>query len=286
MRTLVGVILSCTGACMAQTDTLYVTDGDADFVKAISGGNVVDQNLATGGSRLYRIAVRDTIWLGDMDQSPNAEFTLDLDPTGDSSPAGLDITEGTDGATDGVWNYTVESFVSDAVVTRYNLDWSGGENVFDVSGTQIVGITYDSANGTLWIGDQFTITQYDMQGNALSSFSHVGDRGSLAYEPSTDTLWYVTNAGGNAIRQYAKDGTLLQTLDVPFGGNVWGAEFAMGGAGCYADCDGNGDLNILDFVCYQGLFQSGDDGADCDGNGVLNILDFVCFQSEFVGGCP
>jgi hypothetical protein len=58
------------------------------------------------------------------------------------------------------------------------------------------------------------------------------------------------------------------------------------GGGCFADCDGNGELNILDFVCYQGLFQSGDPGADCDGNGELNILDFVCFQGAFQAGCP
>jgi hypothetical protein len=91
--------------------------------------------------------------------------------------------------------------------------------------------------------------------------------------------------GANTIRQYAKDGTLLDTLNVNYGGNVWGAEFQLGDAGCFADCDGNGQLNILDFVCYQGLFQSGDPGADCDGNGALNILDFVCFQAEFVAGC-
>ena len=55
---------------------------------------------------------------------------------------------------------------------------------------------------------------------------------------------------------------------------------------CFADCDGNGTLNILDFVCYQNLFTSGDLAADCDGNNALNILDFVCFQNAFVGGCP
>ncbi len=52
-----------------------------------------------------------------------------------------------------------------------------------------VGITYDTTANTLWIADQFTIGQYDMAGNVLSSFSHVGDRGSLAYEAATDTLW-------------------------------------------------------------------------------------------------
>lgn len=54
---------------------------------------------------------------------------------------------------------------------------------------------------------------------------------------------------------------------------------------CLADCDANGELNVLDFVCFQQLFQSGDTNADCDGNGVLNVLDFVCFQQAFQAGC-
>ena len=54
---------------------------------------------------------------------------------------------------------------------------------------------------------------------------------------------------------------------------------------CEADCDANGELNILDFVCFQQVFQAGDPAADCDGNGELNILDFVCFQNEFQAGC-
>ena len=28
---------------------------------------------------------------------------------------------------------------------------------------------------------------------------------------------------------------------------------------CRADADGDGELNILDFVCFQGLFQAGCD---------------------------
>lgn len=55
---------------------------------------------------------------------------------------------------------------------------------------------------------------------------------------------------------------------------------------CDADCDMDGELTILDFVCFQNLFAGGDLGADCDGNGELNILDFVCYQAAFVKGCP
>lgn len=54
---------------------------------------------------------------------------------------------------------------------------------------------------------------------------------------------------------------------------------------CVADCDADGELTILDFVCFQGLFNAGDPAADCDNNGALNILDFVCFQTAFQAGC-
>ena len=57
-------------------------------------------------------------------------------------------------------------------------------------------------------------------------------------------------------------------------------------SGCYADFNGDGSLNILDFVAFQGAFVGADPSADCDANGALNILDFVCFQGMFAKGCP
>ena len=55
---------------------------------------------------------------------------------------------------------------------------------------------------------------------------------------------------------------------------------------CAADCNADGSLSILDFVCYQQLFVEGDPAADCNGDGSLDILDFVCYQQSFVDGCP
>ena len=56
-------------------------------------------------------------------------------------------------------------------------------------------------------------------------------------------------------------------------------------ASCPGDFNGDGVLNILDFVAFQGAFVAGDPAADCDGNGQFNILDFVCFQGAFAAGC-
>jgi hypothetical protein len=218
------LLLGGAGTASAQSQVLYVTNGDADDIFAIQGGVLFDQNLDVGGSRRYRVAVRDTVWLGDMDTGENVELTLDLDPTGNTSPTGVNIQEGTDGATDGTYNYTVESFVGSGDVYRFNADWSGGEALFTVSGSDIVGITYDSDNGTLWISDQNNVYEYSMAGDLLGQFAHAGSRGSLAYEPSTDTLWHVSN-GNVDLRQYSKAGELLDTLDPGLSANAWGAEF-------------------------------------------------------------
>ncbi len=54
---------------------------------------------------------------------------------------------------------------------------------------------------------------------------------------------------------------------------------------CYADCDGNGTLDINDFICFQTFYAINDPYADCDGDGVLNINDFICFQTFYAIGC-
>lgn len=56
-------------------------------------------------------------------------------------------------------------------------------------------------------------------------------------------------------------------------------------AGCPADHNGDGALNVLDFVDFQLDWQGQDPAADCDANGAFNVLDFVCFQQLFVEGC-
>jgi hypothetical protein len=101
-----------------------------------------------------------------------------------------------------------------------------------------------------------------------------------------DKSWIDGVTGGGQPRVQAID---LYANEPPIGSSGMyfdDVSLQPAGGGCFPDCDENGALNILDFVCYQGKFQAGDPGADCDGNGMLNILDFVCFQGEFQAGCP
>jgi len=54
---------------------------------------------------------------------------------------------------------------------------------------------------------------------------------------------------------------------------------------CFADCNNDGVLNILDFVCFQAAFVANSPAADCDDSGALNVLDFTCYQAAFEAGC-
>lgn len=79
----------------------------------------------------------------------------------------------------------------------------------------------------------------------------------------------------------------LVTLNVETEGGGQDLSFFINGISlCPPDCDGNGTLNILDFVCYQQQFASGNLEADCNRDGELSILDFICFQLQFMEGCP
>jgi hypothetical protein len=60
-------------------------------------------------------------------------------------------------------------------------------------------------------------------------------------------------------------------------------------ARCYADCDGSGAVNVLDFACFLNHYASGDPCANCDMSTIspiLNVQDFACFQNAFAAGCP
>ena len=57
-------------------------------------------------------------------------------------------------------------------------------------------------------------------------------------------------------------------------------------SGCYADCNGDGGLNLSDFGCFTTKFALGEAYADCNGDGVRNLSDFGCFTTKFALGCP
>jgi len=133
-----------------------------------------------------------------------------------------------DGTTDGsTYNYTGEWF-ADGTVFRTDRDWANAVALFN-TGLDIVGITYDGATNSLWISDdEGSVYNYSLTGVVLSSFNPgaIGRFGSLAWEPSTDTLWGIVNETSQ-LYQFSKGGTQLDSFFIEDFGNVWGGEFQM-----------------------------------------------------------
>ncbi len=204
--------------------TLYVTNGDARRLAAVNGNTAT---ITSTFQLAYPLAVRDTIWIGTYAGNTTAsEYTLAGVATGNTAAASL--VYGVDGASNGSTNYTLgNAFSGSSTVYRANADWTGAASMFNVLGNDLVGITFDNVSGNLWVSDMNRMYQYSLTGTLISSFLHSGSRGSLAYEGATDTLWYVSN-NSNTIRQYGKNGALLDTVTVSgLQSNNWGAEFAQ-----------------------------------------------------------
>ncbi len=212
-------------AALAQTDVLYVTDGDSARLARVEEGAVTVTRTHVRG---YPIAVRNTIWIGDYNGGqPNAiEYDLNGVATGNTAP--YTPVFAVDGASGEEENYQLgNAFSGNATVYSAGLNWTGQTPLFNVQGSDLVGITYDGVNDSLWISDRSNIYQYGLGGNLISQFAHSSGRGCLAWEPSTDTLWYVRN-GSDTIDQYSKTGMQLASITVPgLASNNWGAEFVV-----------------------------------------------------------
>lgn len=54
---------------------------------------------------------------------------------------------------------------------------------------------------------------------------------------------------------------------------------------CYADFDGDGSLDLFDFLAFTNAFNAGDGTADCEADGAFDLFDFLCFSNAFNAGC-
>lgn len=216
--------------------TLFLTDGDAGPARLIAvnttTGSIIYStiNVSVSGHQPLAIAVTDRIWALDNYNTPTGAHAFSLDGTDlgiSSTFTSLGVSQFLDGTTDGTTNYTLAWNGGSAVVYKADSNWANMTSMFTATGTDIAGIAFDTASNTLWISGDSTIYQYSLSGTVLSQFSHTGGRGGLAYQSSTDTLWYLPNSSSSPLLQYSKAGALLQSLTVTGRtGNMWGAEFA------------------------------------------------------------
>lgn len=161
--------------------------------------------------------------------------------------------------------------------------------------TQVAPITGDTL-------DQMTAMAIDAKGNAY--LTDIGGTGLFALDLSNGKAKHLGDIGqdGNWYDDLAFDaaGTLwgsrvqggLFTIDIKavsqtfkYSGIYRGLAFYTAGQECYADCDGDGELSLFDFLCYTNLFNAGDDAANCDHQGGLDLFDFLCYTNAFNAGC-
>jgi len=153
----------------------------------------------------------------------------------------------------------------------------------------------DNANGAMDPGEFLAIGGWNHQPAAAVSAQHTLFVGS----PPTDGASFLEpfhDLRALDLDLHPTDDGFIQALSEGAGSSpaiADGSLFSVGPDGliafppdCPADCNGDANANVLDLVCFAGLFQSGDPQADCNGDGLLNTLDFVCFQIAIKQGCP
>jgi hypothetical protein len=77
----------------------------------------------------------------------------------------------------------------------------------------------------------------------------------------------------NSFRGWQVDGVQFIVTDV------------VCGNACYADFNGDGTLDLFDFLGFTNAFNAQDPEANCDGQGGFDLFDFLCFTNEFNAGC-
>ena len=182
----------------AQSNTLYLTDRErGGEISIVQNGQVIAKNAQTPTNGNALAVARHVRTVGFLPTSSGSEYNL---VTGAAVGWPHFCTPNVccfyDGTTDGSrYNYTVTHNES-AVVYRTDRDWPNPTIVFSLA-MQSLGITYDLANNSLWLGSwrgDVAVYQYSLTGTSLSSFSLAGTEftsarvGSLAYNPVDQTL--------------------------------------------------------------------------------------------------
>jgi PEP-CTERM motif len=208
----------------------YLFDGDSSHAVEILNGSVV--NAFNTFSLGYPVAITNTIWLGNRDNTGGAQYTLGGVATGATSAGGTFISQILDGTTNGVNNFGVTCCAATNIVTIANANWSNQQRLFALSGAGAggaEGITFDTANNHLFVSTFSDVLQeYSLTGTLISSTSLNHNIAGLAYEQATDTLWG-WDRGTSSLDQFSTSGALLQSQNInvsvfgvfnPFGGEM------------------------------------------------------------------
>lgn len=248
-RTAAAVALSSLLASPAMSgpvSTLYLSSFTTARIYAIQGDTVGAGAPTYCNHCEVPIAVDGDIRTLGIAGSGGGQYRLDGTQTGVTYGPGLPAGSGvllTDGTTDGLRNYAVstQSGGSASAIYAFGRDWGSGRKLFDIDfRIDADGVTYDPTSQSLWIVGTYSfdnvvyglMRNYALDGTQLSQFFAGAYGGTgLAMDYADGTLW-TTRGPTQFFDQYARDGTLLQTVSyaslVGQGGRL-GIEFNLAG---------------------------------------------------------
>lgn len=227
-----GVIAaSLVSTAWAQTSEYFLMTGDQARFHVVQNGALLRSWGPAAGTANYQypITVRDTIrTTGASVGEIGAEYDFNGNDLGARYPHPAGTNRGWDGATDGQFNYTLDTSGN---VSRFGLDWQNPVLLF--SAGDFGGITYDPSNDSLWVcrWSSSTVTNYSKAGAILSTFStgHTQNM-ALAMDYADGTLWLHNRNTMGTFEQYSRTGQLLNSVAVPNMNtqNTLGGEFRFG----------------------------------------------------------
>jgi len=139
----------------------------------------------------------------------------------------------------------------------------------------VTGLAIDEAAGTLLLMESLDdlVYEYDRAGNQVGipvPIDIIPDNGlGLAYDAFTATLYATTQTGPARVTIFQDPDRPVLDDDEP----------------CLADCNDDGELDMLDIVCFIQSWRREMEAGDCNADGLYDIFDFVCFQDALVEGC-
>ncbi len=232
-----------------------------------------------GGDHVFRMSneVTDLHYVG---MSPNA---FQLNGTEDIVEARINTLDNSAQVSCGPFTMRLVSPGGPKVTVGMFIGNTVGERRFRA------GSTVDSTLNTVgfpWLHDAWYRLRFDNRGPMLRAWILEDDGTPRFSMDFSHTLEEMQALGGGAdlfleIVQdgFAPNGTVLPRVAID---SVRVIEIE-----CFADCDGNGALNVDDIDCFVAAFTGGSIlAADCDGNYALNVDDIDCFATSFLSACP
>ncbi len=168
------------------------------------------------------------------------------------------------------------------------VDWNANLIAFSAAGTQTtyaLGGSWANLEFNHWYRQTWTIDFATNQvlGATITDLA-TGASDSLSF---TDIYLFGGSAGGKPLP------TGFRFFASGNAANIVGWDnFALTPeASCFADFNGDGEVNTQDFLGYLGAwstaYQSGnyDAAVDCNGDNLINTQDFLCFLGLWSAGC-